>query len=122
MRETPAITVNMLLQDGATVAVYDPKVKKEDLAEALDGAHALVVLTEWDEFKTYPYHEFFALHWEDHLKPRQHGHQQEDRGAQVRLQKVTGDVRVTPAITVNMLLQDGAIVAVYDPKVKKEDV
>merc|ERR1711976_478991 len=28
--------------------------------EAVDGAHALVVLTEWDEFKTYPYHEFYA--------------------------------------------------------------
>merc|ERR1711915_562559 len=28
--------------------------------EAVDGAHALVVLTEWDEFKTYPYHEFHA--------------------------------------------------------------
>merc|ERR1711897_38867 len=56
VRETPAITVcNMLLQDGAIVTVYDPKVK-----EAVDGAHALVVLTEWDEFKKYPYHEFHA--------------------------------------------------------------
>merc|ERR1711878_164763 len=83
VRETPAITVcNMLLQDGALVHVYDPKVKKEDaLAEfkyhkmpvdesrltfaqtpedAIDGAHALVVLTEWDEFKKYPYNEFYA--------------------------------------------------------------
>merc|ERR1711878_247793 len=83
VRETPAITVcNMLLQDGAVVHVYDPKVKKEDALtefkyhnmqvdenrlifckrpeEAVDGAHALVVLTEWDEFKAYPYHEFYA--------------------------------------------------------------
>merc|ERR1711963_910929 len=83
VRETPAITVcNMLLQDGASVHVYDPKVKKEDALaefkyhnmqidekkliftetpqEAVDGAHALVVLTEWDEFKTYPYHEFYS--------------------------------------------------------------
>merc|ERR1739846_98198 len=83
VRETPAITVcNMLLQEGAIVTVYDPKVKKEDALtefkyhnmqvdesrlifasspqEAVDGAHALVVLTEWDEFKTYPYHEFYA--------------------------------------------------------------
>merc|ERR1712099_121959 len=82
-RETPAIDVcNMLLQDGAIVHVYDPKVKKEDALtefkyhnmqvdenrliftktpeEAVDGAHALVVLTEWDEFKRYPYHEFYA--------------------------------------------------------------
>merc|ERR1739838_1045896 len=83
VRETPAITVcNMLLQDGAFVHVYDPKVKKEDAVtefkyqnmqvdesrlifsrtpeEAVDGAHALVILTEWDEFKKYPYHEFYA--------------------------------------------------------------
>merc|ERR1712154_115002 len=83
VRETPAITVcNMLLQEGAIVTVYDPKVKKEDALaefryhnmqvdesrlifastpqEAVDGAHALVVLTEWDEFKTYPYHAFHA--------------------------------------------------------------
>jgi len=83
VRETPAITVcDMLLQDGAIVTVYDPKVKKEDALaefkyhnmqvdesrlifaksaqEAVDGAHALVVLTEWDEFKRYDYREFYA--------------------------------------------------------------
>merc|ERR1719400_2471698 len=83
VRETPAISVcNMLLQDGAFVHVFDPKVKKEDAMtefryknmevnenrliftrtpeEAVDGAHALVILTEWDEFKKYPYHEFYA--------------------------------------------------------------
>jgi len=83
VRETPALTVcHMLMQDGGIVHVYDPKVKKEDAlqefkyhnmdvdekrlifsnsaAEACDGAHALVILTEWDEFKTYPYHEFYA--------------------------------------------------------------
>merc|ERR1712050_42898 len=68
VRETPAITVcNMLLQDGALVHVYDPKVKKEDAMTEfkyhnmdVDGAHALVILTEWDEFKKYPYHEFYA--------------------------------------------------------------
>merc|ERR1712165_304850 len=83
VRETPAVTVcNMLLQDGALVHVYDPKVKKEDALtefkyhnmqvdenrltftktpdEAVDGAHALVILTEWDEFKKYEYHKFYA--------------------------------------------------------------
>merc|ERR1712204_83863 len=83
VRETPAMAVcDMLLQDGAIVTVYDPKVKKEDALtefkyhdmqvdesrfifaktpeEAVDGAHALVVLTEWDEFKGYPYHAFYA--------------------------------------------------------------
>merc|ERR1712157_441077 len=28
--------------------------------EAVSSAHALVVLTEWDEFKLYPYREFYA--------------------------------------------------------------
>merc|ERR1712151_540476 len=83
VRETPALkVVEMLLQDGASVHVFDPKVKKEDAMakfkyhnmeidenkfifcntplEAVDGAHALVVLTEWDEFKVYPYEEFYA--------------------------------------------------------------
>merc|ERR550539_1314353 len=83
VRETPAVSVcNMLLRDGANVTVYDPKVKREDALtefnyhkmsvdesrltfaktpeEAVDGAHALVVLTEWDEFKQYPYEEFYA--------------------------------------------------------------
>merc|ERR1739844_724025 len=83
VRETPAIkVVEMLLQDGAIVHVFDPKVKKEDAMsefryhnmdvnesrlvfsktphEAVDGAHAIVVLTEWDEFKTYPYQNFHA--------------------------------------------------------------
>merc|ERR1712127_348205 len=73
VRETPAITVcNMLLQDGAIVHVFDPKVKKEDAMkefkyhnmevdekrlvfcstpqEAVEEAHAITVLTEWDEF------------------------------------------------------------------------
>merc|ERR1712213_110182 len=36
--------------------------------------------------------------------------------------KDTGDVRETPALTVcHVLMQDGAVVHVYDPKVKKED-
>merc|ERR1712127_609547 len=36
--------------------------------------------------------------------------------------KDTGDVRETPALTVcHMLMQDGAVVYVHDPKVKKED-
>merc|ERR1719345_84640 len=84
VRETPAVTVcHMLLQDGALVHVYDPKVQIEDALvefkahgidvdekqltfsksakEAVDGAHAVIVLTEWDEFKTYNYQEFYDL-------------------------------------------------------------
>ena len=66
----------MLLQDGAIVTVYNPKVKKEDALsesrdhdiqvaasrfifadtaqQAVDEVHALVVLTTWDERKMYP--------------------------------------------------------------------
>merc|ERR1711913_138075 len=81
VRETPAVTVcNMLMEDGANVHVYDQKVLREDAIrefedhgmkvkedqlvfaktaqEAADGAHAIVVLTEWDEFKRYNYKEF----------------------------------------------------------------
>jgi len=83
VRETPALSVtNMLLQDGAIVHVYDPKVNKEDAMtefkyhnmqvdderfifsgspeEAVDGAHAIVVLTEWDEFRSYPYPDYYG--------------------------------------------------------------
>merc|ERR1711933_692162 len=28
--------------------------------EAVEGAHAIVVLTEWDEFKQYPYTKYFG--------------------------------------------------------------
>merc|ERR1712176_1742044 len=82
VRETPAVTVcHMLTEDGANVYVYDPKVDREDAIrefedhgmkvknekllftksalEAADGAHAIVVLTEWDEFKRYNYKNFY---------------------------------------------------------------
>merc|ERR1712157_144354 len=72
VRETPALTVcDMLMQDGAHVHVYDPKVQREEAVqefkyhgvevedslftftqtpeEAVDGAHAIIILTEWDE-------------------------------------------------------------------------
>jgi UDPglucose 6-dehydrogenase len=71
-RESAAISVvRGLLEENATVVVYDPKVPAAEIcrdvlgadrsderlivagsaAEAADGAHALAVLTEWDEFK-----------------------------------------------------------------------
>lgn len=82
VRETPALMVcDMLMKDGAIVHVYDPKVLIEDALtefkyhdlevntnqlifskspqEACDGAHAIVVVTEWDEFKTYDYKSFY---------------------------------------------------------------
>jgi len=82
VRETPALTVcDMLMQDGAVVHVYDPKVSRESAVEemqihgmevadrqfcwaktpeeAVAGAHAIVVLTEWEEFKKYDYEAFY---------------------------------------------------------------
>lgn len=70
-RETAAIAVcRDLLAEGAKVVVYDPQVGEEQIRsevlgtgtnpnlvivntamEACDGAHAVAVLTEWDEFK-----------------------------------------------------------------------
>jgi len=83
-RETPAVTVcNMLMDEGARLYCYDPKVtrdqalrefsdhgvKKDDWGtcfttcqtpdEAVSEAHAIIVLTEWDEFKDYDYVKFF---------------------------------------------------------------
>merc|ERR1712190_285734 len=83
VRETPALTVcHMLMQDGANLAIYDPKVDIEDAMaefkyhnidvpesqfhfvnsadEAVDQAHSIVILTEWDEFKTYDYAKFHS--------------------------------------------------------------
>jgi len=82
VRETPALTVcNMLLQDNANLHIYDPKVQIEDAImefkyhdveidrnlfhfvespeEAVINAHAIVVLTEWEEFKNYDYSKFY---------------------------------------------------------------
>jgi len=82
VRETPAVTIcDMLMQDGAILQVYDPQVTRESAcaemkhhgvevpedqfkfcasaAEAVEDAHAIVILTEWNEFKTYDYEEFY---------------------------------------------------------------
>ena len=85
-RESPAIYVcSQLLEEGAQLSIYDPKVKekqmRDDLVQvggrpkedvdslvtvetdpyvAMDGAHAIVVLTEWGEFATYDYARAYA--------------------------------------------------------------
>lgn len=80
-RESPAISVvRGLLEENATVVVYDPKVPAADIrrdvlgegadnprlviatsaAEAAAEAHALAVLTEWDEFKALDFPAIFA--------------------------------------------------------------
>lgn len=89
-RETASAHVcNSLLDEQAIISVYDPKVKEEDMLEALEhegcnmemvkkhltlyqdvyeackGAHALAVLTEWDMFKELDYQRVF----ENMVKP-----------------------------------------------------
>lgn len=84
-RESAAIYVaDELLYEQAGIAVYDPKVEEqqiladldylgsrgsdenakyvsvyEDAYEACKGAHAIAVLTEWDEFKTYDWQRIY---------------------------------------------------------------
>ena len=77
-RETPAITVCQdLLEEQARLAIYDPKVSEETVRrdlqpyasdlmetvqtpyEAVKGAHAIVLLTEWDEFVALDYERIF---------------------------------------------------------------
>lgn len=83
VRESPACTVcKMLLEEGAQLRVYDPQVQREDAIaelrchgvedvgealqfvnspeEATQNAHAIVVLTEWDEFKNLDYEAIYA--------------------------------------------------------------
>ena len=84
-RESAAINVaEYLLNEQAKIAVYDPKVKGkqiiadlnyletidssaiessieslEDPYEACKNAHAIAILTEWDEFKTYDWQKIY---------------------------------------------------------------
>jgi UDPglucose 6-dehydrogenase len=59
LRDSPSIAVlNELLAKGAKVRAYDPQVHAHssidvgpDALSVCDGADALVVLTEWDEFR-----------------------------------------------------------------------
>jgi len=65
MREAPSLTIiRALLEEGATVTAYDPVAHEtaraelgdsityvEDAYEALDGADALALVTEWNEFR-----------------------------------------------------------------------
>lgn len=81
-RESPAITVcRDLLAEQARVSVYDPKVPAAEIrADVLErdagpeprlevasspeaaaaGAHAIVIVTEWNEFKTLDYRRLYA--------------------------------------------------------------
>lgn len=66
IREAPALTlINELLKEGATVAAFDPEAMKNTRNqlgdkiifsntqyEALENADALIIATEWNEFRT----------------------------------------------------------------------
>lgn len=78
-RESSAIFICQdLLSEEAHLAIYDPKVEKEKIYrdldepdaspqlsieqsayEAAEGAHAIAVITEWDEFKTLDYERIY---------------------------------------------------------------
>nr|WP_321453632.1 UDP-glucose 6-dehydrogenase [uncultured Carboxylicivirga sp.] len=84
-RESSAIYVaDYLLNEQAELVIYDPKVKAKqvyadleylntrseddnkalvtvvkDSYEAMEDAHAVAILTEWDEFKTYDWHKVY---------------------------------------------------------------
>ena len=77
-RESPAIYIsNLLVGEHASLAIYDPKAienAKQDLAntegrieyfedpyEAVRGAHAIALITDWREFTTYDYEKIFSL-------------------------------------------------------------
>ncbi|KAJ7393391.1 hypothetical protein OS493_006363 [Desmophyllum pertusum] len=85
-RESASIYIcKYLMDEGARITVYDPKVEKDqihlelthpsisedpervdrlitivtDPYKAVESAHALVICTEWDEFKTYDYKRIY---------------------------------------------------------------
>lgn len=79
-RESAAIYVcKDLMEEQANLAIYDPKVSKEqirrdleidagnervsfckDAYEATNGAHAILILTEWDEFKALDFQKIYG--------------------------------------------------------------
>jgi UDPglucose 6-dehydrogenase len=69
-RESPSLAVcEKLIDEGAVLHVYDPQVTQtcvesissKNPIDAVRGAHAIIILTEWDEFTRYDYGEFFRL-------------------------------------------------------------
>lgn len=88
VRETPSMfVVRDLLQEAAKIHIYDPEVSREEMWKEMDytcgvnhentprldesvitsedaykaceGAHAICILTEWDEFKTLDYKKIY---------------------------------------------------------------
>lgn len=84
-RESPAVNIcHDLLIEGAILNIYDPKTTKQSFInemkyvelwrdsfeekivefksaeEAINDTHAILILTEWDEFKTLPYASYYS--------------------------------------------------------------
>ena len=67
-RESPAISIcQHLALEGADLHVYDPQVTSfgdlkfsVSVESAVSDSHAIVILTEWDEFKLLPFDELFV--------------------------------------------------------------
>ncbi|MEQ1690770.1 MAG: UDP-glucose/GDP-mannose dehydrogenase family protein [Gemmatimonas sp.] len=76
MREAPSLAIVPALQDaGAIIRAYDPAAMREarellpdvqwcdDAYDAAKGAHALVLITEWNEFRALDFHQLgTAMH------------------------------------------------------------
>ena len=81
-RESPSKEISKkLLEEGAILSFYDPKVSKdqilldlgsspnsyekllvcEDVFKAAEGADAVLILTEWDEFKQIDWHKIYHI-------------------------------------------------------------
>lgn len=85
-RESAAIYIaDILIENGAQISVYDPKVSKlqmladldhlntrtstenenalsyySDPLQACNNSHAVAIITEWDEFKSYDWHKIYS--------------------------------------------------------------
>ena len=64
LRDSPSLKIcELLIKSGAIVSAYDPTVKKyvegissfDNAFDACLGSHAIILATEWDEFKTLDY-------------------------------------------------------------------
>ena len=68
-RSLPLEIIDLIIEKGAEVKVYDPKADyaelqggikfeiKHSIADVSENVDALILLTEWDDFKTYDWHD-----------------------------------------------------------------
>ncbi|MBN2112199.1 UDP-glucose/GDP-mannose dehydrogenase family protein [Candidatus Woesearchaeota archaeon] len=91
MREAPALVIiEQLQKEGAKVAAFDPVAKEsakkltknvefiDDPYDVLKGAHCLVLVTEWDEFRNFSYERAKSLMAEPNLVDGRNVYEPED--------------------------------------------